>query len=180
MGNKDRKRNNNVLRKKIMKKIIISALAAFTPFIGSATNIVIPDIELGHWETTTDSSDFIEQALASVPEASRDMVRKMMEDKMKSSSHSQQCITEDVLNNFDQQMKSALGDNKDCQLEVMKSTKTNLVAAMNCPGSAIQINTRFINPKYSESVVISHVDGMGATKIKMSAKWKSNTCPAGI
>lgn len=162
-----------------MKKIIICILALCTSFVTQANEIVIPDLELGHWVTTTDSSAFIEQALASIPEESRAMVRQMMKEKMKSSSTSDQCITKDTLKNIDKQMENAFGDNQ-CEHNITESNKKNLAVTMKCSGSVIKINTRFINAKLSESAITTNVEGMASTTMKMTSKWKSNTCPQGI
>ncbi len=162
-----------------MKKIIIGVVACYTSLFVNATEIVIPDIKLGNWVTTTDVAAFLDQALASVPEASRPMVRKKMEDKMQSTNHSSQCITQETLNNFDKMLESAFGDNKNCELLVNESSKTKLVASMTCPGSVVNIETLFINDKLSSSSVVSNVQGMPPTTLNMTSKWTSETCSQG-
>jgi len=167
------------LKGNIMKKIIICIFVLYTSFVTQANEIVIPDLALGHWVTTTDTSAFIEQALASIPEESRTMVRQMMTEKMKSSSTSDQCITKDTLKNIDKQMKDAFGDNQ-CELNITKSNKKKLAVSMTCLGSVININTSFINAKLSESAITTNVEGMASTTMKMTSKWKSSICPKGI
>ncbi|WP_426358343.1 DUF3617 domain-containing protein [Pseudocolwellia sp. HL-MZ19] len=163
-----------------MKKIIISLLACYTPFIVNATEIVTPDIELGNWVTTSDISAFIDQALAAVPESTRPMIRKMMEEKMESTNNSNQCITKETLTNFDKQLQSAFGDNQDCKFAVAESSKAKLVASMTCPGSVIKIETLFVNDKLSTSSVVTSVQGMPETTLNMTSKWTSSDCPKGV
>jgi len=163
-----------------MKKIIISLLACYTPFIVNATEIVTPDIELGNWVTTTDVSAFIAQALAGVPEATRPMLRKMMEDQMEGANNANQCITKDILANFDKQLKSAFGENQDCKFAVTESSKAKLVASMTCPGSVMKIETLFVNDKLSTSSLKTNAQGMPETTLNMTSKWTSSDCSEGV
>lgn len=158
-----------------MKKLIIATFALYSSFITQANELVVPDLELGHWVTVSDASDFIEQALASIPKESRAMARQMMEANLKNSSTTEQCITKSTLENFEEEIKNAFGDSN-CALNIQESNKKGFALTMNCQGAAIQINTVFINSKLSESSITSKVEGMPATTIKAVSKWKSKAC----
>lgn len=163
-----------------MKKLILCSLACFISLTSFAKEIVVPEMELGHWVTTTDISAMLEKTLSSVPEASRAMMRKMMEKEMKESSTSEQCITKESLSNFDQQIKETLGDNSHCKFDVIESNSKTLIATLKCSDSLIQINTKFINSKLSKSTITSDVTGIETTKITSTTEWKSSVCPKGL
>lgn len=163
-----------------MKKNIACALVFCIPLLVSATDIVAPNMEPGHWISTTDTSAILEQTLASVPEESRAMVRKMMEQKMQEANTTEQCVTKEILTNFDQEIKNKLGNHDNCEFNVTESTREKFAATLSCTGSIINITTNVINSKKNESTVISNVTGMAETKIKLLSEWKSSVCPSGL
>jgi hypothetical protein len=163
-----------------MKKIIITLLIVCTPLSISATEIVAPDMELGHWVTTTDTSDIIEQTLAAMPEASRATMRKMMQTQMKGTSTTEQCITKELLDNYEQQAQAAYAKQSDCEFNVVESTDKKFVATISCAGTLSTINTKFISAKLNESTVTTKLEGGGETKIATVSEWKSSTCPKGL
>lgn len=158
-----------------MKKLIIATFVLSTSFLSHANEMVVPELELGHWITVSDTSDFIEQALSSVPEESREFARQMMKTKLESASTTEQCITENTLQNFDEQIKNAFGDSR-CDMNIQESNENNLAIIMTCPGSVINIKTAFINTKLSESTITTVIDGMPSSTIKAVSKWKSKAC----
>lgn len=163
-----------------MKKLLLCALICFAPSVFAETKITPPDMALGHWVTTADMSEIIEQTLAKMPEETRAMVRGMMEEKMKDSSRTEQCITEDTLNNFDQQVKQAFGKDTDCKIDVIESNSKKFVVALTCPGTAMKITTDVINDKRNETTMVSNIAGMGETAVTSVSAWQSSTCPAGL
>ncbi len=163
-----------------MKKIVACAIACYMPLAFSGTEIVVPDLELGHWVTTVDTSAMVEEALAAVPESSRAMVKKMMEQQMQSSSTSNQCITQETLDSFDEQIKDSFGAQNNCEFNVIESSSEKFVATMQCPESVLRVETNIISSKRNESTLVSDVAGMGQTTITSVSKWVSSDCPAGL
>ncbi len=148
--------------------------------MAAAVEIVAPDMELGHWTSTVDQSALIDQMLAQVPPESRAMAKTMMEEQMQASSVTQQCITQENLTNFDLQMKEALSAAKNCDFAVTESTSEKFVGKMTCPGSLINIETKFVSAKRSESIITTEVAGMDKTTITSLSEWQSADCPAGL
>ncbi len=148
--------------------------------MAAAVEIVAPDMELGHWTSTVDQSALIDQMLAQVPPESRAMAKTMMEQQMQASSVTQQCITQENLTNFDLQMKEALSAAKNCDFAVTESTSEKFVGKMTCPGSLINIETKFVSAKRSESIITTEVAGMDKTTITSLSEWQSADCPAGL
>jgi hypothetical protein len=160
-----------------MKIRILFTLICSSPLLLSAAEITPPNMELGHWLTTVDQSAVIESALASLPESSRAMVKKMMEEKMRDSGASEQCITKDTLSNFDKQVKNAFGAGNSCELNVTESTDEKFVAAINCSGTVIHVTTNIVNSKRNETTVVSNMPGMGETTVASVSTWQSSVCP---
>ncbi|MFK8068703.1 MAG: DUF3617 domain-containing protein [Gammaproteobacteria bacterium] len=163
-----------------MKKTMIFFLIFCSPLFVSAVEITPPDMDLGHWVTTVDSSAMMKQMLANVPEESRAMVEEMMKKQMQESSSSEQCITQEILESFDKQMETAFSREQDCDFNISESTSEKFVADFNCPGSSTHIVTNVINSKRSESLITTQVDGMDKTTITSVSEWKSAVCPEGI
>jgi len=162
-----------------MKKLTMFVLAFCAPAIVAATEVVVPDMELGYWVTTADTSSMIEKALASMPEASREMMRNMMQEKMKESATSRQCITKETMSNFDEQMKEAFAENPSCKFTVTESTKSKFSATVSCDGTTSLLTTNFVSARRNESTITSSVPGMGETTITSVSEWTSSTCPGG-
>jgi uncharacterized membrane protein YhiD involved in acid resistance len=162
-----------------MKKMTMIILAFCAPTVVAATEVVVPDMELGYWVTTADTSSMIEQALAAIPEASREMVRNMMKEKMKDSATSKQCITKESMSSFDEQMKEAFAENSSCKFDITESTKSKFSATVSCEGTTSHITTKFVSSKRNESTITSSVPGMGETIITSVSEWTSSTCPGG-
>lgn len=163
-----------------MKNLIFITFAFFAPSVFSQPAITPPDMTPGHWVTTADMSSIIEQTLASMPEESRDMMRGMIEARMKDSSVTEQCITEETLNNFEQQVKEAFSNETNCELNVAESTSKKFVLTLQCPDSDIQVTTNIINDKRTETTVVTNVAGLGETAISSVSEWQSATCPANL
>ncbi len=163
-----------------MKKIVICALACSAPLLVTAAEIVVPDMELGHWITTADTSAMLEQTLASIPKESREMVRKMMKEKMEESTTTEQCVTKESLSNFDQQIENAFGQQDNCEYKIDESTNKKLSAILTCAGSSMLITTVFTSSKRNESTVVSKMAGVEETKISTVAEWQSSSCPEGL
>ncbi|MDX2463060.1 MAG: DUF3617 family protein [Porticoccus sp.] len=163
-----------------MKKLLLCTLICFASSVFAETKIRPPDMALGHWITTADMSKIIEQTLAKMPEDSRAMIRGMMEEKMKGSSTTEQCITEDTLNNFDQQIKETFSNDTDCEFNIIESSSKTFMSAIECPGSVIQITMIVINDKRNGTTVVNNVVGQDKTEITSVSEWQSSICPAGL
>lgn len=163
-----------------MKKTILLILACCTPLIVNAADIKPLNMKPGHWVTTTDTSALVEKMLANVPKESHELVKEMMPEKMASSKRSDQCITPEILENFDKQMKDNFSGNKECSFNVSESTREKFVAEIKCPGSTNLITTNVINSKRNESIVTTKAEGESTTTITSISEWKSDVCPEGI
>ena len=163
-----------------MKKFTLLLLVCCIPSVVGAVELVAPNMALGHWTTTVDQSAMIEQALAKVPAESRAMVKEMMQKQMQDTSTTQQCITPEILANFDEQMKEAFSAAQNCTFNVSESTTEKFAAKVSCPGSIINIVTNIVNSKRSESMITTEVDGMGKSTMSSVSEWQSEVCPEGI
>jgi hypothetical protein len=163
-----------------MKKTMILILAFCTPLTVNATDIETLNMKLGHWVTTTDTSALVEKMLANVPKESRAMVKEMMQKKMESSNTADQCITSEILENFDKQIKETFSTNKECSFDVSESTSDKFAAEITCPGSTNSIITNVISSKRNESTITTKVAGVDSTTITSVSEWKSEVCPEGI
>lgn len=155
------------------------ALSSFTAF--AAEEFVPLDMKLGYWETTSEigESDMVKNMLANLPEAQREQVRAMMKSQIKTQIV-KQCITKESLQNMEQQMKDSFGKENQCDFTVTSSTRREFIGNLNCGDNITTIHTKVINPKRNESDVVSEMGGMGSTKLRTIAEWKSDTCPAGV
>jgi hypothetical protein len=163
-----------------MKKIYVLFLIIITSQAKAEVELVPLDMELGYWETTT-QIDF-EGMLAGIPEEQRAMVRGMMSSKMKVPVF-KQCITQDSLKDMEAQMrKSFKSADKDCDLQVTKSTSQEFSGVLTCAGGATKmtISTRSISSKRLESQISTDIQGMGENNIKTTGEWKSSICPVGV
>lgn len=164
----------------MMNKVTLLFLLCGTPLMASAVEIVAPDMELGHWTSTVDQSAMIEQMLAQIPPESRAMAKSMMENQMREASVTQQCITPEILSNFDGQMQEAFSAANNCNFAVSESTSKKFVGKMVCPGSIINIETRVVHSKRNESIITTEIAGMDKTTITSVSEWQSAVCPEGI
>jgi|GEM_PF-1569246 len=163
-----------------MRTIVASALACYMPLAFSATEIVVPDLDLGHWVTTVDTSELVEKALAAVPASSRAMLKNIIEQQLQGASTSDQCITQETLDNFDDQIKEGFGNQTNCEFNIIESSSEKFVATMQCPEADLRAETNIISSKRNESTLVSDVAGMGKTTIKSVSEWVSSDCPAGL
>lgn len=162
-----------------MKKITVLLAVFSMSLIATSAEVVPPNMELGHWLTTVDQSAMIEKVLSGVPKESRAMVEKMMEKKMQTTSATEQCVTQKTLENFDEQVKGALSQNKECDFNVLKSTSAKFVAELVCDGSVMHMDTTVINSKRHETLVSTKISGVDTTTITSISEWKSAVCPNG-
>lgn len=163
-----------------MKKTMLLIFACCTPLIVNAADIKTLNMKLGHWVTTTDTSALVDKMLANMPEESRAMVKEMMQKEMESSNKSDQCITAEVLENFDKKLKETFSGNKECSFNVSESTSEKFVADIECPGSKNNIVTNVINSKRNESTITTKAAGVDSTTITSVSEWQSDICPEGI
>ena len=163
-----------------MKKILIFVLIAMTSHAQAEIDFVPLDMELGYWEITTEMN--LDDMLANVPAAQREMMREMMKSKV-TIPVVKQCITKETFKNMKKEMmenfKSA---GNDCTLKVLSSSSQEFSAVVTCADNALKttIDTKAINSKRHESVIVSNMAGAGNNNIKTIGEWKSATCPAGI
>lgn len=161
-----------------MKKFILLIFVCCASAVSAQTEIARPNMDLGHWVTTSDQSDVIDRAVAAVPEMARNMVREMMEQRMPVSSSSEVCITEDILSNFDKKIEEVLDEKLSCTFDVIESTGELLVATATCHGALLEITSKVVSPKLNEARVVSNFMGMGETQITAVSEWQSADCPA--
>ena len=164
----------------ITKPLAILSLTLISLTATAEQKIVPLDIDPGYWKTTVEieQSQAIKDMLANLPEDQREMVMKQMESSMQSST-SKQCVTEESINDMEKMMREGLGSQgNSCELEVSKSTSTELIAEMKCQGVATVIHTKVINSKRQETTATSNGAGVGETKVNMVVEWESETCPA--
>lgn len=145
------------------------------------TKMVPLDMQLGYWETETEiiENDALKKMLENVPEAQRAMMRDMLASNMKIPA-SKQCITKDSFNDLEKKMQETLAaqtKGENCKFDVISSSKKAFSGKLVCENMQAMINTKVINAKRNESTAVSTMEGMGNTKLKMVAQWKSAACP---
>lgn len=165
-----------------MKKLLILSTILFPTFTLADTKITAPDMDLGHWVTTVDQSQMIDQMLSSMPEETRAMMRSMMEEQLKDSATTELCVTPEYIDNYDQQIKDAFKQEgtQDCAINVIESTKKKFIGDLTCSGSVMNISMVVINSKRQESSIEGDFGGIGNTKLTTVSEWKSSSCPEGI
>lgn len=160
-----------------MKKITLIVLLVFAPLFGLAQEIKSLDMELGYWVITVDNSDLIEDMLANIPAQSREEVRSALEKQMEEKSKTNQCVTQETLENFDEQMKNALGKNQECNFKVVESTKKSFFANLICPDSTMSIKMSVVNSKLNNSQITAQEKDQELIVMKTVSKWQSVKCP---
>lgn len=162
-----------------MKALTILSLALASLTANAEQKIVPLDIEPGYWKTTAEieHSQAVKDMLANLPEAQREMVMKQMESSMQNNT-SKQCVTEESIKDMDSLIRESLGSQgSDCEIQVSKSTSTEMIAEVKCQGVSTVLHNKVINSKRQETVATSSVPGMGDTKVNMVVEWESETCP---
>ena len=167
-----------------MKKLLLLGFLVAANTVHAEIEMVPLDMELGYWETNAEmlQSDALTKILESVPEAQRDMMREMMGNKMKIPT-TEQCITQDSFKDLEEKMRDSLGDqgaSRECKFEVISSSRKEYSGKLVCEGMDTFIQTKVINSKLQETMVESTSEGLGSTKLKMTAEWKAATCPEGL
>lgn len=164
-----------------MKKILLIAFSLATSSVYAEVEIVPLDMELGYWETTAEmlESDAVTQMLANLPEAQRAQVESMMKGKMKIPTV-KQCIAADSFDDFEEKFKESMGGRNDCEFEIVKSTSQEFTGLLKCSGHETSIKTKVIDSKRQVSDVVSSAGGVGESKIRTTAQWKSSVCPEGV
>lgn len=158
-----------------MKLILLSAFslslsAAYTPL----------DIKPGLWEYTTDTSAIMDQTLANIPEAQREMVKKMM---AKSAGVMikpvKVCQTKEMINDPQGVFKQQMANNpkmKECKYDILKSSKSYAKIKFNCKdgiGAEVEVNVK--SP--TEQITTANTSyPTPNTVIKTVGKWISNDC----
>jgi len=166
------------------KRLLLGFLALAAVNTASAEVKMVPlDLALGYWETNAEilESDALTKMLQSVPEAQRETMREMMASGMKIPP-TMQCITADSFKDMEKQMRESLGDQAtgmECKFDIASSSSKAFSGKLKCTNMEANIQTKVINSKLQESVLESNVAGIGGTKLKMTAQWKSETCPEG-
>jgi len=163
-----------------MKNIITFFVVSFAAMTVTASEIKALNMDIGHWVTTVDQSAMIEQMLAQIPEESRAMMQDMMKKKIQEASTSEQCITAETLENFDEQLKNSFSKELNCTFNVSTSTSEKFVGDLSCPGSTIHIETSVVNSKRNESKITTKINGMDDTTMTSVSEWKSKNCPQGL
>ena len=166
-----------------MKESILLAFLIATTTAHAEIEMVPLDIDLGLWETNAEmlENGAMTKILESVPEAQRAMMKEMMGSKMKIPA-TEQCITDDTFKDLEKKMRESMGDqegSQNCEFKVTSSSSKEFSGTLDCEGMSASIATKVINSRLQESTVESMMAGIGATKIKMTARWKAETCPAG-
>ena len=163
-----------------MKALTVLAFTLVSSTVAAEQKIVSLDMEPGYWETSTqvEQSQQLKDMLANLPDNQRDLVLQQMGSSL-GARKSSQCITKESIQNMGEFIRDSLGSHSNsCELEVTESSKTELIAKMNCQGVPTTMHTKVINSRKHESVASSSVPGMGETKVNMIAEWKSATCPS--
>jgi hypothetical protein len=120
--------------------------------------------------------------LENVPEAQRPMMQEMLASNMKIPT-TKQCIREDSFKDLEKKMQETLGaqtKGENCKFEVISSSKKAFSGKLICENMQALIKTTVINSKRHESTAESIMEGVGSTKLKMVAEWKSASCPEGL
>lgn len=164
----------------MIKKTLAGLLICCTPLLASAVELVPPNMAIGLWENTVDQTGLVEQLLASVPKEQQAMARTMIEQEMENIGTTQQCITAEMLSTFDEQIRNTLSENQACEFNISESSGDVFAAEVSCPNTTINILTTVINPKRSESKIITTSGGLEATTITSVSEWQSAVCPEGL
>ncbi len=135
------------------------------------------DILPGLWEYTTDMSKnkMMQNALASVPEAQKEMVKKMMQKN--APKPVKNCMTQEELNDPESHFRKGVAKNKqmkDCKMLITKSTKKKFIGMLKCPDKTktFNIDVTVINKKEMDTVIKGGMFG----EIKSKAKWLTAKC----
>jgi hypothetical protein len=136
-------------------------LYAFTPL----------DMKPGLWEFTTDTSAIMEQALAKIPEAQREMVKKMMAKSTEAMIKPvKTCQTKEMISDPEGVFK------QDCKYEVLKSSKTYAKVKFSCKeGINAEVEVNVKSPTEQISTVKTNQLNTD-NKIKTVGKWISSDC----
>jgi hypothetical protein len=145
-------------------------LYAFTPL----------DMKPGLWEFTTDTSAIMEQALAKIPEAQREMVKKMMAKSTEAMIKPvKTCQTKEMISDPEGVFKQQVASNpkmKDCKYEVLKSSKTYAKVKFSCKeGINAEVEVNVKSPTEQISTVKTNQLNTD-NKIKTVGKWISSDC----
>ncbi len=158
----------------MMKFLLLFSLSlplyAFTPL----------DMKPGLWEFTTDTSAIMEQALAKIPEAQREMVKKMMAKSTEAMVKPvKTCQTKEMISDPEGVFKQQVASNpkmKDCKYEVLKSSKTYAKVKFSCKdGISAEVEVNVKSPTEQISTVKTNQLN-NDNKIKTVGKWISNDC----
>jgi hypothetical protein len=159
--------------------VITQARATVTSY--ADVDFVPLDMELGYWETTTQlgHSEAIRNILAGMPESQRVNFLEMLKSKTQVSVV-KQCISSETRNNIDQKIIGSMAGSKNCDFKLIKSTSQQFTAELNCAGQPTFIQTKVINSKRQDTVVIKSMGAMEQNTITTIAQWKSPVCPADV
>lgn len=149
--------------------LILCALLSLSTF---ASKFKALNIKEGLWRYEIIENSAVDSLLAKVPEAQRKMMKEMMKAKMKSYDA---CQTKDMLQDPEGKFKEAVSKNpdmKDCEFEVIKSSKEFNHSKIKCPkqNNNMDIKVKVISETEQEQTVISNLPTPD-TKIVVRAVW---------
>ena len=172
-----------------MKLTLVTTLLYITAIGGLHAKIkIVPlDTEYGLWVTTTNTNQekMMDKMLEKYPESQRAMMKKMMSKMIpknnannKENMKQEQCITKDSYKNMESTIKKSLGqkNTQNCKLNVTKSTSKYFAAVIDCGVVKSTVQTKVINAKRNESLVVTNIPTMGRQEIKAVSVWKSSKC----
>jgi len=147
-----------------------------------ATKLKPMNIEPGLWksETKMDNGGMIAQMLEKFPAAQRDMMKDMMEKKMKEQLPiTEVCFTKEMVSNPQKVYEEQMAQNKGkCDFKVKESTSTKFTGSMTCKGQAFtsDFTWQVIDKKNTKSVVNTTIAGGMKQKILVTSKWVKSKC----
>lgn len=146
------------------------------------------DIKPGLWEYKTDTSAMMEAMLANVPEAQREMVKKMMKSKQGAGMAAQinkpiyQCQTAEMIKDPQAVYESQKKQNpkmSNCDFKMLSSSKSKAEFKVTCDEGEMKgdIKVKIEAKSRTKQVIESEMPfPQAGTKVKSIATWVSDDC----
>jgi len=158
----------------MIKPLMIAITLAASTSSFAQGGVTPLDIEFGYWESKSEiiENDMMNAILSQMPADQQAQIRAMVQSSMLSQT-AKQCFSKETFENFEAELKKAIGGKSDCSMEVLKSTNKELIGTLKCNGRNMEVTTKVVNRSLVESTLI----GADSTKIKVLSRFVSNQCP---